>query len=216
MKKDNKIMKFASFVLLITVTALILVSGTYAKYTSSATGTDTAVVAKWDIKAGKNGGVLASLTEGNISFDLFETINDEATGVVETDVTSGKIAPGTKGEFELAIQNDSEVTAEYTIDFTVTKGVSVSDAAILFSLDNGNTWTSDLTDITATRLDMDNTSTTDVDESKTTVKVMWKWAYETTNGDAKDTTVGTNATAATEETAKTITVTAKLTATQVD
>ena len=211
MKKDNKIMKFASFVLLITVIALILVAGTYAKYTSTATGSDTAVVAKWDIKAGvKDSEVSITGSNPEVAFNLFDTILDEETGLAETDVTSGKIAPGTKGEFELSIKNDSEVTAQYAIDFTVTKGASVSDANILFSID-GSTWTSDLADITAsddTKLAMDG--------GNDTVKVMWKWAYETTDGDATDTTVGTNATAATEEAAKTITVQAVLTATQVD
>lgn len=208
--KENKIMKFASFILLITVIALILAAGTYAKYTSTATGSDTAVVAKWDIKAGRNGSNLLSIKDGTVTFDLFETINDEATDVAETDVTSGKIAPGTKGEFELVIKNDSELTAQYAIDFTVTKGASVSDANILFSTDEGNTWDDEIVVLASndTKLAMNGGSDT--------VKVMWKWAYETTDGDVTDTKVGTNATVATEEAAKTITVQATLTATQVD
>lgn len=34
----------------VSVIALVLVAGTYAKYTSSASGSDTATVAKWLIK----------------------------------------------------------------------------------------------------------------------------------------------------------------------
>lgn len=211
MNKDNKLIKFVSLVLLVTIIALILVAGTYAKYTSTAEGSATAVVAKWDIKAGKKGEVLTSLTEGTLTFDLFSTINDESTGTAETDVTARKIAPGTKGEFEIAIQNNSEVTTQYAIDFTVTKGDSVRDANILFSTNDGSTWTSDLTDITeseATKIAKEG--------GETSVKVMWMWAYETTDGDAVDTTVGTNANAATDAALKTITVKAELTASQVD
>lgn len=50
MKKDNKLAKLTALVLLVTLAALILVSSTYAKYTSSANVSDTATVAKWSIK----------------------------------------------------------------------------------------------------------------------------------------------------------------------
>ena len=44
---DNNLTKAIIFILLISMIAMILVSGTYAKYTSSASGTATATVAKW-------------------------------------------------------------------------------------------------------------------------------------------------------------------------
>ena len=45
MKKDNRTVKFAIIVLALTMIALILVAGTYAKYTSSGSGTDSVKVA---------------------------------------------------------------------------------------------------------------------------------------------------------------------------
>ena len=137
--KDNKMMKFISFVLLITVIALILVAGTYAKYTSTATGSATATVAKWDIKAGKTGEEL-SITGSNatVAFNLFDTILDE-NGTEETDVVAGKIAPGTTGSFELSVKNDSQVNAEYKINFSVGQ----SNIPLEFKVNEGE-WTSSL------------------------------------------------------------------------
>ena len=181
--KENKIMKFVSFVLLITVIALILVAGTYAKYTSTATGSATATVAKWDIKAGKTGEEL-SITGSNatVAFNLFDTILDE-NGTEETDVVAGKIAPGTTGSFELSVKNDSQVNAEYKINFSVGQ----SNIPLEFKVNNGE-WTSSLSSVTATPLNM-NTS------DKATVQ--WRWAYETldannnvTAGDKVDTDLG--------------------------
>ena len=52
MKNDNSIVKFTAFVLLITMVVLCLVSGTFAKYTSEFNGTDSAVVARWNVSDG--------------------------------------------------------------------------------------------------------------------------------------------------------------------
>ena len=120
--KDNKIMKFVGFVLLITVIALIVVAGTYAKYTSSATGSSSAVVAKWDIKAGKSGEEV-SITGSNstVAFNLFDTIKNE-DGTEETDVVDGKIAPGTSGI--IYTQKLARPIKKHTTKSTLTKAVS--------------------------------------------------------------------------------------------
>lgn len=194
MKENNKLVKFTSFVLLVAVVAMILVAGTYAKYTSTASGTDTATVAKWDIKAGKAGEEV-SITGSNatVSFDLFDTILD-TTGNAETDVVAGKIAPGTKGAFELSVKNDSEVNAEYGVKFTVDN----STIPLEFKVNDG-AWTSSLSEVTKTVLNM---GTSDI------AKVEWRWAYETASGDSADTTLGIQV--------PEINVTASLIVTQVD
>ena len=189
MKKDNKLAKLTALVLLVTLAALILVSSTYAKYTSSANVSDTATVAKWSIKVSDK-----DITKKEaITFDLFKTIND-------TNVKSGKIiAPGTSGNFEMSVENASEVTAKYSINYTIdnTKNIPLE-----FSLTGTDGWTSDITTL----------STTDV------INVYWRWAFEgknstnftTTQTDESDTAL------ATADTLPTVTVTATITATQVD
>ena len=174
---------------------MCFVGGTFAKYTSKASGSDTATVAKWDIRV--NGSEIA--TSDTFTFDLFSTINDSDLTSPETDMAPADgsiIAPGTSGKFAIAIQNLSEVNAEYSIDYTVTNSDNIP---VQFSLD-GSDWKTDIND-----LDVNNVAIglgTD-----TTVTVWWKWAFD--GNDVTDTNLGNAATA-------TLTVKAEVTATQVD
>lgn len=178
MTKENKLIKFTSFVMLIAIIAMILVASTYAKYTSTASGTDTATVAQWDIKAGPEGSeVSITGSDATVAFNLFDTILDE-DGTTENDVASGKIAPGTSGAFELSIKNDSQVNAEYTINFNI----SNTNLPLEFKI-NDSDWTSSLSNIATTALNM---GTSDL------ANVEWRWAYEQTDGDATDTSLGIN------------------------
>lgn len=205
MKKDNKLVKFTMFVLLITIVAIVLVSGTYAKYTSEVSGASTATVAKWSITV--NGDELAT-ENSTVTFDLFETINDTGNTADETDVADGLIAPGTAGSFNLKVKNESEVTAKYAISFVV----SESDIPLEFSTDNGTTWTDSIT--------APAEKTLAVKAAEDTITVQWRWAfngsdstnYKTTQNDVTDTTLGIAA----QTTAPTVKVTTTLTATQVD
>lgn len=203
MKKDNKLVKFTMFVLLITIVAIVLVSGTYAKYTSKASGEATATVAKWQIKAN---GTDITVDDAKITFDLFKTINDTGNTAEETDVANKKIAPGTAGKFDLKIDNLSEVTAEYSIDFVLTNS---SNIPIEFST-NGTDWTTTLSTINSTD-NLNAFTGTDPDTADTdTVTIQWRWAFN--GNDVTDTTLGIAA----QTTAPTVKVTATLTATQVD
>ena len=205
MKKDNKLVKFTMFVLLITIVAIVLVSGTYAKYTSEVSGESTATVAKWSITVNEN--ELAA-ENSTVTFDLFKTINDTGNTADETDVADGLIAPGTAGSFNLKVKNESEVTAKYSIDFVL---VNTSNIPIEFSID-GTTWTDSIT--------APAEKTLAVGAAEDTITVQWRWAfngsdstnYKTTQNDVTDTTLGIAA----QKTAPTVKVTTTLTATQVD
>ena len=213
--ESNKIVKITCLTLFVSVIALLLVAGTYAKYTSSATGSDTATVAKWDIKAGVKDNEL-SITGSNatVTFNLFETILDE-DGTTENDVVKDengkvvKIAPGTSGIFELSIVNDSEVNTEYSITFEIddSKLPEGTSLPLEFKVGDGN-WTSSLSEVSTTSLGMDDKDTIDVHEGSAIVKVQWRWVYESITGDSNDTTLGINA--------PEIEVNATLTVSQVD
>lgn len=204
MKKDNKLVKFTMFVLLITIVAIILVSGTYAKYTSEASGTATATVAKWSIIVNDDEEI-ATTTPQTVTFDLFKTINDSDGSSAETDVASGLIAPGTVGSFELSIKNESEVNAKYAIAFEVTG----SDVPLEFSV-NGGEWADTITAPAETTLDMGESDT---------VNVKWRWAFEEKVGDVVNTAVDTADTALginAQTVAPEVIVKTTLTVTQVD
>ena len=121
-REENKVAKFAIIVLALTMIALILVSGTYAKYTSEFEATSNARVAKWSFKV--NNKDIATSEAQELTINLFKTIKDttdaEEVGSNETDVKAGTatqaiIAPGTAGEFTISVQNLSEVTAKAEI-----------------------------------------------------------------------------------------------------
>lgn len=215
MKRTNRLEKFAIFVLVIAIIGMILVSGTFAKYTSSTSGSDSVKVAKWDlvVKASddtdENGTQIAVAgTPATVSFDLFNTIND-TNGAAETDVDTGLIAPGTKGSFSLEVINNSEVTADYTMTFSLT---NTSSVPVQFSTDNGTSWTTNLNSLSKTgTLNMKGGTTN-------TVTVLWKWDYEVNDTqNVNDTTLGILArTAATEDAKPTVEVSAAISATQAD
>ena len=181
------------------------VSGTYAKYTSSATGTDTARVAKWAF----NVGTTDIATTNTFTFDLFNTTYTN----VESSNSENVIAPGTEGSFTIELTNNSEVKATYAIDYTVDKTTSIP---VEFSVDGGNTWTADLADVAATA----ETTVNANGGAATPITVQWRWVYEIADddqtledeeaeNDAVDTALGIDGD-------DTITVTAVVTATQVD
>ena len=205
-REENKVAKFAIIVLALTMIALILVSGTYAKYTSEFEATSNARVAKWSFKV--NNKDIATSEAQELTINLFETIKDttdaEEVGSNETDVKAGTaaqaiIAPGTAGEFTISVQNLSEVTAKAEIAFDVTTTLPLE-----FKVGNGewkaaSSFTGDVTKVTLATLAMEQATATDT-------VVQWRWKYnsgaisggkstENATGDAADTALGVAGTA---------------------
>ena len=213
MKNENKTTRLAIIVLALTMVVVMLVSGTFAKYTSEASGTDTATVAKWSIKVGTGDGVEIAGTSATIDFDLFSTIKDEDgnaendvagvasnTAVGNTAASAKLIAPGTSGSFDMIIKNESEVNATYSIAFSS----SNTDIPIEFSTDGGDNWSTTLSsaNITDQAINMNSAA-----QTKT---VQWRWLYNNSR-DANDTALGVAA----QTSAPSVTLTATITATQV-
>ena len=205
--KNNRTTRLIIFILALTMITIMIVSGTYAKYTSSAKGSDTATVAKWSIELG--GAEIATGSEKTIAIDLFSTIKD-SDSTTETDVAgTKKIAPGTRGEFDIAIQNKSEVTAEYKLTSTVTK--SDDTLPIEFSTDGGTTWSSTLA------IPASNSTKLAVGSAAATVNVQWRWAFYVSDAaDTVDTQLGINARGGDGVTIPNVTIEVTVTATQVD
>lgn len=201
--KNNKTVKFMALVLFVTILAIILVSGTYAKYTTSATGSDTATVAKWSIKLGNED--IAKSTEKTFTIDLFSTITNtdgsEEKNVKKTDGTL--IAPGTMGSFTLAsLKNESEVNAKYSVTYTLANESGVP-LEFTTNKDDESSWKSDFTAINVSNESLAT------DATATTATVYWRWAFtKDTARDTSDTTLGT--------TTPTVTLTAKIDVEQAD
>ena len=217
MKKfnTNRLVALLAFLCLITS---CFVGTTLAKYTSTATGSDTATVAKWSFKV--EGTEIAVDPAATITFDLFDTINDTGNTADETDVKDALIAPGTAGSFELNLANTSEVNAKYTIALAET---NASNVPLQYSLD-GTAWVDSIAELTMTGL---TDQAIAMESGIAAHTVYWRWVFEGTdvaNGadatddaheaqtDAVDTALGIAA----RTTAPTVTITATVTATQVD
>ena len=210
--KKNRMMRLASVLLIMTLLSTSVISGTFAKYVSSATGSDTARVAKWHIEVEDN---KLGVENATITFDLFKTINDTGNTAAESDVKTGEIiAPGTAGSFELNIKNLSEVNAKYSVALTESNDNAVP---LQYSVD-GNTWNDSIAELTMTEL-TDKAIAMETGTASHTV--YWRWVFEgTTEGahagqtDAYDTALGVYARENTGY--PVVTIQATITVTQID
>ena len=162
-KKSNNSFKALILMLVLTMFALIALSGTYAKYTSEVSGTGTAIVAKWDIDF-KNGDTDLAATE-NFEIDLAKTMTS-------ADSANTFIQPGSKGSFTITVTNNSQVPA------TVVASVS-DESADIFSKGQFT-------------LTIDGATTGEEIQPNATkdLKIDWEWAYSATDADTDDTTIG--------------------------
>ena len=201
MKKDNKLAKLTVLVLLVTLAALILVSSTYAKYTTKLTGSDSATVAKWSINA-----------ENNVT-DLFAA---SYTNVKAGTADKAIIAPGTEGEYKFKITGSVETAHTLKVAAEGTDGINTSDySPIVYTFQKDSEAAQTCTsfdDLLSKINDIDDGTTTHNagDLNSSTYTIGWKWAFE--GDDAKDTALGTAAAAG----EKTVSLSVDITATQVD
>lgn len=193
--KKNRSMRFAGLLFLFVLITSCIIGGSIAKYTEDFQGTDSARVAKFDVKV--NG-----LDKDDFqTINLFDTIYDtkdanydkSAPAASEADVASvggdKVIAPGTWGFFDLVLSNNSEVTVEYTIDSELNTSNNIP---LEFSTDPASGWS------TSFPTSINNATPTPLaigaDTSTSPITVYWRWAF-TDNADmaardASDTVLG--------------------------
>lgn len=212
--KKNKVTRLAILVLALAIASMMIVSGTYAKYTSSIAGTATGSVAKWAWTIGNDTITSGADVTNGFTLNLFDTIKDTGLSADETDVdetgATKLIAPGTGGSFQISLTNDSEVNATYAIALAETD--NDDNIPIEYSTD-GSTW--------VTAANLSGVSTTAINMGATAnLTLYWRWAftgatstnYTETQTDATDTLLGFAA----NTTRPTVEVTATITVTQVD
>lgn len=210
--KKNKAMRLASVLLVLVLLTSSVVGGTFAKYVTEVSSSDSARVAKWGFNT------------ASINFeDLFAASYDKvAAGSDELAI----IAPGTEGEVSFKFENAlGEAGPEVAYTFKVdTDGSSCAadiqkNANIQWKLDNGEwgTWS----DLIAAIEALDGDEEYGVGEIPEMVNVnhtvAWQWTFNNTddgndNDDYNDSDLGN--TAVEELLAVTLVVT--ITATQVD
>ena len=221
MKKNTK---KVAVMLLVGVVAVgsYFVSGTYAKYTSTVTGTDTAKVAKW---AWEINDVALAANTTTYTLDLFSTVKDSNGTATEDDMvtSSHMIAPGTSGSFQIKVENLSDVDANVSVDFSEDKGTAVSNANIEYAVKVGDGAIGAYGNVDS--LDQTVTELVNTSGSKT-ITVYWRWLYQVQDTgsdpatyddqDAIDTAVGFAAASAATDADRTITVNAEIKLVQID
>ena len=126
--RKNKMMRTAAVLGVATMLTASVLSGTFAKYTTTAEGTDSARVAKWGITMGNNGK---------------STFSDSYTGTGNKNTVASSdqkdvVAPGTHGGATYVVSGAPETA--YEIKF---KGVATNDVFLKQNLEYSYTASSD-------------------------------------------------------------------------
>lgn len=186
--KSNGKTALIVFLLLVTIVAVILATYAWAKYTETFDGEATAQVAKWNVSA----------DAGELEF------SKTFTHVVDPN----KLAPGTDGKFTASLDvTGTEVDVAYTI-----KIVSIENKPTNLKITN-----SAGTELTAAG-DVIKTGTIAVSDPTKTVTedITWNWPYQTGTVDANGVAAGDSADTTDGKSAKTMTITYEIVATQVE
>lgn len=128
MKKNNLFIKIALLVVVLTVATACVVSGTFAKYTTTVLGADTISVARFGYQAldGVAGTAYTKTTAATIN--LFVDAKSDATGTVAAD----HLAPGVYGSFVIVLDgSDTEVDLAMTgSTVTASEDIGTLDPAV--------------------------------------------------------------------------------------
>lgn len=225
--RKNKAMRLASVLLIAVLLTTCVISGTFAKYVSSANSSDKARVAKWgfdDTTTIDITDLFAVTYEGTLNGATADTVNGNGDDV---------IAPGTYGSAMFAFENAMSAAPEVAYSIKVdTTGSSIhaniaANPNILWALDATDvtdpgdaaygTWADLLTAIEDLSEEdiAPNTLPTEFGTGATHT-ISWIWVFYTTEGDdIMDTNMGNieaNSATALQEVELKITITA----TQVD
>lgn len=206
--KKNTMMRVASVLLVAVLLSTCAISGTFAKYVTSDSGSDTARVAKW--------GVTVTIAEDlNLFKDEYAktdaNISDDAivnTVVVNSQESANLVAPGTEGSIEFSIAGTPEVAVkvdlvmEVTSDVIIPAGANVNgeilNAAytpVVFTLKD-QTSGQEIAKGTLTQIEAGLEALSDEYAANTTLDktfvLSWEWAFSSDNdvNDAKDTYLG--------------------------
>lgn len=168
-KKKSYAARLGVLALALTLMTTCLLGGTMAKYTTEITGKGSATVAQWKFEA--NGGT----SEFNI-----DLANTKYSNVVDK-----KIAPGTKGSFDIILDaTGSEVGVAYSIKLLAPP--NLPDGFEFYSSDTDSKEKIDLTKPLTGKIEL-GPSTSAIKDTVTKT-IYWEWPG--TGSDDKDTDAG--------------------------
>jgi len=121
--KKNKMLRLASVLLILVMLTTSIIGGTFAKYTTTASGSDLARVAKWGVEIATSG----SLFQATYAKDDTTVTDASITNSVVS--TGSVVAPGTKNErgITFTIKGIPEVAVR--LDFAIASSETSSTTA---------------------------------------------------------------------------------------
>lgn len=187
--KKNKMMRAALALLVVTMLTMSIVSGTFAKYVTQGSATDSARVAKFGVEVASTGSLFAKTYAKSTNTPGGETLsvvssNDEKV-----------VAPGTKNDtgLTLSLTGKPEVDVKVTFNVTTATEIHLGDYyPVKFTLKKGNTAIVENGTLAKVKEELDKlevsyTAGTELSEGDT-INLSWKWDFD--GDDTKDTKLG--------------------------
>lgn len=207
--KKNVMMRVASVLLVAVMLTTCVISGTFAKYVTSDTGSDFARVAKWGV-------AIEADSFGMFEMDYATTDTATFTGTYSVSSAAGDrddvLAPGTAGSFaNIAITGTPEVAVEVEIVATVAISENWKDGSDKYYCPvnitiggttlYGNNYASAADFAAAIEAEIEGKSAvyapnTNLDSiyDNTNLDLAWSWAFSTGDiNDIRDTALGDKA-----------------------
>lgn len=220
--KKNKMMRLASCLLVMVLLTTSMISGTFAKYVTSAEGSDSARVAKFGVAITANGETFAK------EYNTHDNAYTETKSVISTEKV---VAPGTSGDMaKMTLSGTPEVAVRVSyagafdisdnwtvdgefycplvikVDTTTIKGTEYESAAEFEAAVNAA--------IAKYTVDFGpNTDLAGDDVKGCALAISWEWPFSVEGNDAKDTWLGNQAVAGNPAT---VTLKVTTTVTQID
>lgn len=116
--KKNKMMRLASFLLVAVLLTTSVISGTYAKYVTTASGNDTARVANWGVEITADEDIFLSEYAPHDDEDGFGYGEEFSVAAASEDEDDHVVAPGTNGAFTFSITGAPEVAVNVAVSFS--------------------------------------------------------------------------------------------------
>lgn len=163
MSKRRNTAKLGVLAIVLTLATISMTGATLARYVTEVNGIASATVAAWSFKAN---GQSVKMTDLNLASTAY------------SNVTNGKIAPGTEGSFKIELDGTgSEVDIDYTVAIKAASGTAVPDDLVFstspITAGNPGSKLAELSTVEASILKGTLTSA----NLKKDVMIYWKWDF---------------------------------------
>lgn len=184
--KKNLFFKLGLFCAALVLVATCFITNAWAKYTKTVSATDTARVAKFEVAVKNNDNPITDNTTIDIFTTQLDHIKKDDNG--NNVVTDKLVAPGSKGSFNIVVENTSEVSITLKLTGTITYEnlpVGVNSVPVKFYVGDGEPTTdSDYKALSEISIASEVINVNDSNQTKT-YTIYWKWISESNENDTK-------------------------------